>query len=101
MPKLALELIPGPTLCSTFPTGEKFEQYDVHRTAISLYLQIANVGSAPTSVANVSIAYHWHLSRFNLIWIRYRLFWFWLHQPIVTMEDFQTKIGDQIKVYPS
>jgi hypothetical protein len=63
-PKLRLQLLPGPTFCSTFPTGKKQAGHDTHRTAISLYVNIANVGSAPTSVDNVELGYHWHVRPF-------------------------------------
>ncbi len=100
-PKLRLELLPGPTLCTTFSSGDKHQGYDVHRTAISVYLRITNVGSAPTSVERVSLGYHWHLNTLNLAWIRYSVFWFWLPDPVVTIEDFRVNIGDWIKIYPS
>jgi hypothetical protein len=100
-PKLRIELIPGPTFCCTFLTGEKNRNFDVHRTAIALYLNVANVGSAPTSIKNISIGYHWHIRPFSLIWLRYRIFWFWLHDQTAILEDFQVMIGDSIKFYPS
>jgi hypothetical protein len=99
-PKLRLELRPGPTLCTTFLTGEKHQEYDVHRTAISLYLRITNIGSAPTSIERVSVGYHWHLNRLGLLWFRYRVFWFWLDQ-VVTMENFRVNMGDWVKIYPA
>jgi hypothetical protein len=99
-PKLRLQLIEGPTFCSTFLTGEKKNDFDVHRTAIALYLDVANVGSAPTSIEGVSIGYHWHLRPFSLNWLRYRVRWFWLHNQIAALEDFHVSIGDKIKVYP-
>lgn len=99
-PKLRLQLIEGPTFCSTFLTGERKNDYDVHRTAIALYLNVANVGSAPTSIESVSIGYHWHVRPFNLAWLRYRFRWFWLHDQIAALTDFQINIGDNIKVYP-
>ncbi len=100
-PKFKLGLIPGPTLCCTFVTGEMRDGYPIHRTALSLYLKISNVGSAASSVENVSVAYHWHLRPISWNWIKYRVLWFWLHHPAVTMEDFQYNFGEKIKVYPS
>ena len=35
-PKFKLQVIPGPTLCTTFFTGQKHEGHDIHRTAISV-----------------------------------------------------------------
>jgi len=105
-PNLRLALIPGPTLCTTFPTGEKQDNHDVHRTAISVYLQVANIGTAPTSIEDVLLGYHWHLRlTFTIeslsLWFRYRILWFWLLHPLVAMEDFHAKIGDSFKIYPS
>jgi hypothetical protein len=100
-PKLRLQSLPGPTFCSTFPTGNKQDGHDTHRTAICLYLNIANVGSAPTSVDNVEIGYHWHVQPFSLTWLRYRVCWFWLRNQVAMLQDFQIKIGDHFKVFPS
>lgn len=99
-PKFKIVLIDGPTLCSTFPIGEKHEGYDVHRTSISLYLSISNIGSAPASVKNVSVAYHWNLRPFSIAWLRYRVFWYWIDDPTLTMNDFQYQLGENVRVFP-
>lgn len=99
--KFTIELIPGPTFCCTFLTGRKFGEFDEHMTAIALYLKIANVGSASANIENIAIAYHWHVRPFHWVWLRYRIFWFWLHQQTVALSDFQVEIGDSIKFYPS
>jgi hypothetical protein len=115
-PKLRLWVKPGPTICTTFSTGEKWEGYNVHRTAISVYLGVANIGTVATSIRNVAIGYHWHLRPFSLtgiksrifwqhlIWnrIRYAIFWEWIKQPFVALDDFQTTVAAQrSKIYPS
>jgi hypothetical protein len=100
-PTLRLKLIAGPTFCSTFLTGEKNADYDVHRTAVALYLSVSNIGSAPTSIENVAIGYRWHVKAFSVAWLRYRLRWFWLHHQTAALNDFQVKIGDSVKHYPS
>ena len=100
-PKFKIKIMPGPTMCTTFCTGKKFNGYDVHRTAISAYLGISNIGSAPSSIETVWIGYHWNISPISWLWFRYRLFWYWLKQPITTMEDFQCAVGDNVKIYPS
>jgi hypothetical protein len=101
-PVLGIRLIPGPTFCSTFTTGDSHKGYDVHRTAFALYLNVSNIGSAPTSLESVSIGYHLHLKpSFSLLWLRYRLFWYWLNYQTITLTDFQANIGDGIKVFPS
>jgi hypothetical protein len=96
-----LKLIPGPTFCSTFETGEKRNGFAVHRTALSLYLKISNVGSAPTSVENVSVGFHWHLRPFSIQWAQFRVFWYWLDHPVVTMTDFQYNFGSSTKIFPA
>jgi len=73
-PKFKIRILPGPTMCSTFTTGKKHEGFDVHRTAISVYLSIANVGSAPASIEKVWVGYRWHIKPFSLLWLRYRCF---------------------------
>jgi hypothetical protein len=35
------------------------------------------------------------------MWLRYRVFWFWLKYPTATLTDFQVLIGDNIKFFPS
>jgi hypothetical protein len=100
-PKLRLGLIGGPNLCTTFETKEKKGKYDIHRTAISLYLSVTNVGSAATSIDNVKIGYHWNVRPFSWVWFRYRIFWFWLEYPVVSIHDFHVSLGDGgDKYYP-
>lgn len=99
-PKLRITLIDGPSFSCTFGTGSKHNDYDVHRTGIAIYLKIANVGSAATSIDNISIAYHWAIIPFMPLWWRYGIGWFWLSEQAVCLSDFQVKIGDKIKLYP-
>jgi len=100
-PKFRLELIPGPTLCTAVATGKTYNEHHVHRTAFSLYLKVANIGSAPASIDNIEAAFHWNLSPISWLWIRYRIFWYWLSHPVVSMEAFQYDFGGAKKVYPS
>ncbi|MFB0934732.1 MAG: hypothetical protein QMB52_03095 [Propionivibrio sp.] len=99
-PKFRLSLIEGPTFCCTFPVGKEHAEHEVHRTGIALYLSIANVGSAASSIENVSVGYHWHLHPFSRQWVRYTIGWFWLRNQAVALADFQTAIGGNIKVFP-
>ncbi len=99
-PKFRLTLIDGPTFCCTYHVGKTQGDYEVHRTGIALYLVVANTGSAASSIANVSVGYHWHLQRFSLQWLRYSIGWFWLNNQSVSLTDFQAKIGENIKVFP-
>lgn len=99
-PKFKIKILPGPTFASTFNVGKKFEEYEVHKTSLSLYLSITNIGSAPANIENIAVAYHWNITKFNFLWIRYRVFWFWLKNQAVIMEDFKYDFGENIKFYP-
>ena len=99
-PKFKLSLIDGPTFCCTYPIGKTHGDFEVHRTGVALYLVVANVGSAPSSIENISIGYHWHLRPFSLQWLRHSVGWFWLTNQAVALTDFQVAIGQSIKVYP-
>jgi hypothetical protein len=99
-PKFKLSLIEGPTFCCTYQIGKLHGQHEVHRTGIALYLVLANVGSAASSIENISIGYHWHLRPFSVNWLRYTIGWFWLTNQSAALEDFQSKIGENTKVYP-
>lgn len=69
-PKFQISVIDGPTFCCTFMLGKRHGDYEVHRTGVALYLRIANVGSAPSSIDNISIGYHWHLVSSRMISIQ-------------------------------
>jgi len=99
-PKFSIEVIPGPSLSSTYFTGNKFNEFDAHITAISLYLKITNIGSAPSSIDKVKVGYHWNINKFNLIWIKYRLGWSWII-PTIINNDFMINVDkDNAKVFP-
>ena len=72
----------------------------MHRTGVALYLTIANVGTAPSSIEDISVGYHWHLRPLSVAWLKYTIGWFWLHQQTAALADFQAMIGGNIKVYP-
>jgi hypothetical protein len=99
-PKFRLRLIDGPTFCCTFHVGKKHKSHKVHRTGIALYLSVANIGSAASSIESVSVGYHWHLHPFSFQWLLYSVGWFWLKNHAVALDDFQASIGGNIKVYP-
>lgn len=99
-PKFKISTLPGPTFCCTYPVGKKYCNYDVHRTGVALYLKISNVGSASSSIENISIGYHWHLKPFSILWFKYRLGWFWLNEQTTSLTDFQSLIGENLKIYP-
>lgn len=99
-PKFKISLIDGPTFCCTYPVGKTHGEFEVHQTGIALYLQIANVGSAASSLERISVGYHWHLRPFSVLWLKHRVGWFWLTNQAVSLTDFQANIGGNIKVYP-
>jgi hypothetical protein len=99
-PKFKVTLLPGPTFCCTFPIGKRYGDFGTHRTAIALYLHIANLGSASSSIDRISIGYHWHLKPFSMLWLRYRVGWFWLMNQSVILTDFRREIGGYIVIYP-
>lgn len=99
-PRFKVRVIDGPTFACTFPTGTKRDGHAIHRTGIALYLAVANVGSAASSIENIAVGYHWNLPPFTLLWVRYGLGWFWLRNQVAVIHDFQAEIGENIKVYP-
>ncbi len=99
-PKFKLSLFDGPTFCCTYPIGKKCGELESHRTGIALYLAVANVGSAASSIESVSVGYHWPLYPFSAQWIRYSIGWFWLENQSAALTDFQANIGENIKIYP-
>lgn len=100
-PKFRLNFIDGPTFCCTYNVGKSHAGHEVHRTGIALYLEVANIGSAASSITNVAAGYHWHLKmRFSYQWFRYTFGWFWLKDQSVSLTDFQAKIGENTKVFP-
>lgn len=99
-PLFKVRLIDGPTLVCTYGVAQNYEQYQVHRTGIALYLDIVNVGSAPSSIMSIRVAYHWALLPFSKLWFKYCIGWFWLEHQAVCLEDFQVAIGENTKFYP-
>ena len=99
-PKLTLRLIPGPTFCSTFPTGAMHGEFSVHRTGFALYLRVSNIGAAATSLEDISVGYHCSIRPLSDQWLRFRVGWFWLKDQIAAIHDFQSRIGENIKIYP-
>jgi len=99
-PKFKTELIPGPTFVCIFPTGEKFNNHEVHRIGIALYLSVSNCGSAASSIHAVHIGYRWNLIPFTRTWLRHTLLRHWLLERTASLADFQVAIGNSKKVYP-
>jgi hypothetical protein len=92
-PKFKVEVIEGPSLCCTLNTGRKYNGHDTHRTVISLYLSITNIGTAASQIMDIHVGYH----NFSF---KYTFKWFWLKQRTNSLVDFRINIGDHIKYYP-
>ncbi|WP_263834228.1 hypothetical protein [Salinibacter sp.] len=99
-PQFEIEKIEGPNFYSVHHTGRKHNGYSAHRTAIALYLSITNVGSAPSAIKSVSVAFRCDLRPFSWQWFQHTLLWHWLEHPTVALEDFKVEIGEKAKVYP-
>jgi hypothetical protein len=91
-PKFQLSLNEGPTFLCTFPTGRKINGNEAHRTVITLYLTVKNVGSAPSTLSKVIVGYRNHLPE-------YAFRRFWLNQ-VPSLRDFGHTVGKNLRVYP-
>lgn len=91
-PNFVINLINGPTFCCTFKTGRKYEDFESTITAIVIYLEIKNIGSAPSEIQKVQVGYHNYT-------FKYTYLWFWLDS-IISLKDFGQIIGDNLRVYP-
>lgn len=96
-PKFKISLIEGPTFCTTFLIGKKHGEHDVHRTAISLYLYIANLGHAPGSIESVIVRYRWGVHPLHPLRFLRRMIWL---PAMAVVSDFQVNIGENLKVFP-
>jgi len=96
-PNFTIRLTPGPTFCCTFETGAEHKGHPVHRTGIALYLHVANIGSAPSSIESISVGYR---NAMRPPWWPFRTGWVWLTDQMAIIHDFQSKIGENIKFYP-
>lgn len=62
-PKLKVRFMEKMTFYSFFGTGESFhheqlnEKFDYHKTAFAVYMSIANIGNAPTSIDKIYLGY--------------------------------------------
>jgi hypothetical protein len=99
-PNLKLSLIDGPTFCCNFEIGKTHGEYQIHRTAFALYLRVANIGSASTSIEQVSVGYRCNLRPFSILWLKHTVGRLWLHEQTAAIHDFQVKLGENIKFFP-
>jgi hypothetical protein len=93
-PKFKIEVIEGPSFCSTYDAREIESTKCAHRTAVSVYLHITNIGSAAAEIGKISVAY------------KSRAFknpfkWYWLPNETICLTDFTVPIGQEdVKVVP-
>ncbi len=92
-PKLEIDVLKGPTFCASFDTGRMFEGNLTHRTAISAYVEIVNIGSAPTDIKAIHIGYKSQSQKNPFKW-------FWLKEITVAKSDFMMKLGEDKKIFP-
>jgi len=92
-PVLKIEVLKGPTLCSSFDVGSNERGLDLHRTAFLVYLQITNVGRVPVQVGDIHLGYR-SAEEFDGESFR------WLVNETVLLEDYKLPIGDKVKVFP-
>lgn len=92
-PILKVEVLQGPTFCASFDTPRTWNGHQAHRTAISLYLSITNIGSAPTDIKSIHVGYK---SQNHSLPFR----WFWLKELTVSKSDFVMRLGEDSKVFP-
>jgi len=91
-PKLKIEVIEGPSICSTFNASD-MPDTSHHRTAISIYMQISNIGSSPTAIDKISVGYKSKAYRNPFKW-------YWLENETVCLSEFLMPIGQQSKTIP-
>ncbi|WP_028293023.1 hypothetical protein [Oceanobacter kriegii] len=100
-PKFKISTILGPTMVVTSTVPGFHNGLPKHKTAISLYLGISNVGSAPSQLKYAHVGYHWSTVRFSWNWLKYSVGWFWLKNQTAVLEDFQCQIGEgKVKFFP-
>ena len=82
--------------------GPVVQGYDTHRVSIAIYVQIANAGSAPTSIGDIHVGYTWALIPFTKMWWRRLFTTHWITNQSIAMRDFQVALGESgdVKVYP-
>lgn len=95
-PKFEIRIIQLSTFGCVIDLKRTYEEYPVHKTAFAIYLEIANVGNAPSSVGKIELGYL--LSDLRPKWRTSRV---WIEESI-SKSDFRIKFNgsDFIKVLP-
>jgi hypothetical protein len=86
-PVLKLEVLKGPTLCSSFDAGVTDDGEVLHRTAFLIY------GRVPVQVGDIHLGYR---SSATPDGESFR----WLVNETVLLQDYKDPIGENFKVYP-
>lgn len=95
-PKLNIKVIEEPTFGSIKDLEQEYKGYAVNKTAFAIYLEIANIGNAPSSIGEIRLGY---LKRdLRPKWLTSRV---WLPET-VSKTDFKIKFPNSefTKVYP-
>lgn len=92
-PRFKIRVIPKMTFGTVYLTGEKYTPprlgtYDVHITAFVIYLEITNIGSAPSNLGKVKIGYYKDDGRNTLFQKR-----LWITETNI-LADFSIPVGD-------
>jgi len=99
-PRFVISIVPGPTFACTYATGEKFNEYDVTRTAFALYLSISNRGSAAATIVDARLGYKWFLASLSWDFVRYVIGWCWLRSTIAITDFHYVLKSGGAHVYP-
>lgn len=101
-PILKISVIPGPTFCVIDSIGTDDAGRDNHRLSISLYLEIANAGSAPTSIGDINVGYRWALRPLSIHWWISLFSVHWIENQTISLKDFQAVVseGGDLKIFP-
>lgn len=87
-PKFSIDLIKIPSFICPVATGREKYNLPTYRTAIVLYLDISNVGTAPAAIKMIRVRYKTKSNNY-----------LWLNQ-INALEDFTAEMNEHVKVYP-
>jgi hypothetical protein len=95
-PKFRLRIIENSSFGCVIDLNRKYQGYPVHKTAFAIYLEITNIGNAPSSVGRIELGYL--LSDFRPKWRTSRV---WLKESN-SKSDFRIEFNDSehIKVLP-
>jgi len=95
-PKFKLRIIEHSTFGCVIDLNRTYQGYPVHKTAFAIYLEVTNIGNAPSSVGAIELGYL--LSDFRPKWRTSRV---WLNESI-SKSDFRIEFNDSefVRVLP-